>query len=114
MKSFNDGEPQQKKTENENKRKQLKHKDDEKSFWRSWFSLGSSFSDTDTDSDDEKNVNKKNKKLANDNQNSRPSKGREGVTMSTRKSSACAYHNFNLPHPNDEKKAKIKAERTLR
>lgn len=86
------------------------HKEDEKSFWRSWFSFGSSFSDS--DSDDEKVD--KNKKIPNHNQNSRPS-GRESVTMSTRKSSACAFHNFNQPHPNDEKRKGPKsAERTVR
>lgn len=97
---------------NQQKRKQLKHKDEEKSFWHSWFSFGS---DSDTDSDDEKTKKVlKNKKLANDNQNSSPSNDRESVTMSTRKSSACAFHNFNLPHPNDEKNVKRSAERTLR
>lgn len=95
------------------KRKQLEHKDEDKSFWRSWFSLGSSYSDSDTDSDDEKNRKKDSNKI---NKNSRPGEGRESVTMSTRKSSACAYHNFNAPHPNEEKKRKIRSStaRTLR
>lgn len=114
MSSFAGGQQQKtdakkKEIDFDRKRKQLKHKDDEKSFWRSWFSLGSI--DSDTDSDDEVT---RNKKLANVNQNSRPSEGRENVTMSTRKSSACAFHNFNLPHPNDEKKAKQAPERTVR
>lgn len=95
------------------KQKQLERKDDEKSFWRSWFSLGSSYSDSDTDSDDENRKKDSNKLI---NKNSRPGKGRENVTMSTRKSSACAYHNFNNPHPNEEKPIKIRSstDRTLR
>lgn len=93
------------------KRKQLQHKEDEKSFWRSWFGLRSNYSDSDTDSDDENRKKDSNKII---NKNSRPSKGRENVTMSTRKSSACAYHNFNNPHPSEEKNQKIRADRTLR
>lgn len=109
-------ELQRKKTKSlgtDQKRKHLQHKDDEKSFWRSWFSLGSSYSDSDTDSDDENRKKDSNKLI---NKNSRPSKGRESVTMSTRKSSACAYHNFNTPHPNEEKIPKIRSstDRTLR
>lgn len=113
--SYEGLELQRQKTESlgtDQKRKQLEHKEDEKSFWRSWFSFGSSFSDSDTDSDDEKS--RKSNKLINE--NSRPSKGREHVTMSTRKSSACAYHNFNAPHPSEEKKQKVRSstDRTLR
>lgn len=95
------------------KRKQLKHKEDGNSFWRSWFSFGSTYSDSDTDSDDENRKKDSNKLI---NKNSRPGKGRENVTMSTRKSSACAYHNFNNPHPSEEKRTKIRSstDRTLR
>lgn len=100
-----------KKIARDQKRKQLEHKEDGKSFWRSWFGLGSSHSDSDSDSDDERSKRDSNKLI---NKNSRPGQGREGVTMSTRKSSACAYHNFNTPHPSEEKKPKNRSARTLR
>lgn len=84
------------------KRNQLK-KRKEKSFWASWFSFGTSFSDSD-DSDDEKNSKKKidNNKINDNNSYNRPHGPK--VTMSTRKSSACQYTNFNAP---DQEAAKL-------
>lgn len=81
------------------------HKEKE-SFWRSWFSFGSSYSDSDTDSDDEKT--NKNKKINKNNSNIRPhGHGHDNVTMSTRKSSACVYSNFNVPVADGNKADKI-------
>jgi hypothetical protein len=95
------GQEQKKTTlSDDHKRKQLKHKDT--SFWRSWFSLGSSFTDSDSDSDDEQKKKQKQKNFIKTNSNVVRPHG--PVTMSTRKSSACDYTNFNAPKADDKTK----------
>lgn len=78
------------------KRNELVHKE-EKSFWRSWFSFGSSY-DSDSDSDDDKR--KKNK--FNENNSNRD----DGPKLATRKSSADRHTNFNCPTEEEAKLAR--------
>ncbi|KAG5678104.1 hypothetical protein PVAND_007805 [Polypedilum vanderplanki] len=84
------------------KRKQLERK--EKSFWRSWFSFGT-LSDEESDTEDEKNKLKKIDKKINANSNNNNRARGSQVTMSTRKSSACNYVNFNAPSAEEAKSA---------
>ena len=79
------------------------HKE-EKSFWRSWFGLGST-DDSDSDSDDERK-HKKNDSKFNSN---RPHEAK----LSTRKSSAERQTNFNAPTEEEKQAAKLaKTSRT--
>lgn len=80
------------------KRNELVHKE-EKSFWRSWFSFGSSY-DSDSDSDDDKR--KKNVLKFNKNNSNRD----DGPKLSTRKSSADRHTNFNCPTEEEAKLAR--------
>lgn len=86
------------------KRNELVHKE-EKSFWRSWFSFGSSF-DSDSDSDDDKR--KKNVLKLNKHNSIRD----DGPVKATRKSSAERQTNFNCP--TEEERAAAKLARTTR
>lgn len=88
----------------DHKRNELVHKE-EKSFWRSWFSFGSSF-DSDSDSDDDKR--KKNVLKFNKNNSNRD----DGPVQGTRKSSAERQTNFNCP--TEEERAAAKLARNTR
>jgi hypothetical protein len=83
-------------------RSELVHKE-EKSFWRSWFGLGSSF-DSDSDSDDEKR--KKTDSKFNQTNSNRPH-GPKLTSLSTRKSSAERQTNFNAPTEEEKAAAKL-------
>lgn len=80
------------------KRNELVHKE-EKSFWRSWFGIGSSY-DYDSDSDEEK---RKNSLKFNKTHSNRPG----GPKLSTRKSSAERQTNFNAPTEEERAEAKL-------
>lgn len=106
------------KTLNDTKRNQLTLKK-EKSFWASWFSFGTSFSDSD-DSDDEKPTKlqkKKHDNKINDKNFNDRALGSNIGTMSTRKSSACKFTNFNAPDQEEIKNLRsnrVSTRRTLR
>lgn len=91
------GQELKKPSSDDRKRSELVHKE-EKSFWRSWFGLGSSY-DSDSDSDDERK-HKKNDSKFNSN---RP----HGPKLSTRKSSAERQTNFNAPTEEEKLEAKL-------